>query len=133
MEHVFKAGQQVTVPLGEMTGTLTLSGRTTPFTQVQITPKLNAPGAVVAPDHAEDNVPAVATLSDVDGYFEFNQLPLGTYQIEHGHRQNRGREFWLPSHRKGPAEVSLTVDTHADYVTGTITPPEAAKPFNAQP
>lgn len=121
-----KAGQHVTVPLGEMTGTLTLSGRTSPFTQVQITRKSSVSAAVVSPGDDEDTLPAVATLSDVDGYFEFNQLHPGTYQIEHGQRNGPGREFLLSSHRKGPTEISLTEDTHADYVTGTVTPPEAA-------
>src|SRR5207249_6239991 len=36
-----KAGERLTVPLGEMTGTLTFSGRTSPFTQVRITRKPN--------------------------------------------------------------------------------------------
>ena len=47
------AGQRVTVSFGKMTGTLTLSGRTTPFAQVQTTRKSDLPREVVAPDRDE--------------------------------------------------------------------------------
>ena len=123
-----KAGEQLKLPLGEMTGSLTLSGRTTPFTEVQMTRKQNHPSVtIVAPDY-HFSITDVATIADVDGYFEFRQVEPGVYEVGAGNLERiegfRGR-FPLGS-GKVPGTLFLFDDTHVDYVTGDVTPPEAA-------
>lgn len=119
-----KAGQHVELPLGEMTGTLTVSGRTTPFTDVSLRPKPNLTGVEVN----QTDIGVVATISDIDGYFELNGLHSGIYAIEQGRLSNAGRGFGshLGPSQKGPAELFLAVDTHIDYISGTVDPPESA-------
>ena len=70
----------------------------------------------------------VATISDIDGYFELNGLQSGIYDIERGRLNNAGHGFraHLGPTLKGPAELFLVVDTHIDYVAGTVDPPESA-------
>lgn len=118
-----KAGEKRTVPLGEMTGSLTLSGRTSPFTQVRITRKPTASDADPTTD--ADGVTTVATIADVDGYFELDRVEPGTYQTEVGGLDRFHRRHFAKS-GKGPAEIFLTNDTHIDFVTGSVTPPDAA-------
>ncbi len=115
-----KAGERLKIPLGEMTGTLTLSGRTSPFTHVRITRK---PLPVAGPLKENLDITSVATFSDVDGYFELNQVESGAYEIELG--LDRFSRRFAPDLVKAPRNVVLTEDTHIDYVAGTITPPQA--------
>lgn len=120
-----KAGEKRTVPLGEMTGSLTLSGRTSPFTQVRITRKPSVSTGDANPTRDADSVANVATISDVDGYFELDHVEPGTYETEVGGLRRFRRQL-LATSNKGPAEIALTKDTHIDFVTGTVTPPDAA-------
>lgn len=119
-----KVGQQIELPLGEMTGTLTVSGRTTPFTDVSLRAKPSLPGI----DATDTDITVVATISDIDGYFELNGLHSGIYDVEQGRLSKSRYEFRsLPGPAlKGPAELFLVVDTHIDYVKGTVEPPESA-------
>ena len=121
-KFTLKEGEKRKVPLGEMTGTLTLSGRTSSFTDVQITRKPSS-GPNADPGEKLPGVMSVATISDVDGYFEFDRVEAGTYQTEMG-RLNRFH--WIRSAKgKERTEIRLTNDTHIDFVTGLTTPPEA--------
>ncbi len=118
-------GEQLELPLGEMTGTLTLSGRTTPFTDVQITRKSNLPGVDVAQLDDGSSIRHVATMSDIDGYFEINRVEAGAYSVEIGRLDRFGGGF-RSGPGTGPRELLLIEDTHVDYTTGKVTPPEAA-------
>lgn len=120
-----KAGEQRQLPLGEMTGSLTLSGRTTPFTDIQITRKPNLPGIDVAELDDKSTVLNLATIADIDGYFEFQHVEPGAYTVEIGRfdRFGGGFRFGLGN---GPTQLLLVEDTHVDYPTGEVTPPEAA-------
>ena len=118
-----KAGEQRKLPLGEMTGSLTLSGRTTPFTDIQITRKPNLPGVDVAGLEDKSSVLSVATIADIDGYFEFQHVEPGAYTVEF---RRLNRIFYFRVYGKGPKELLLVEDTHVDYATGEVTPPEAA-------
>lgn len=112
-------GQTLQVPLGELTGTLTLSGRIPPFTRIWISRKLPRPNAKTL--KSASDVTGLGTISDIDGYFELDHLETGEYQIELGSfkRQPMG---------KVPKEITLSKDTHIDYETGDITyPPAKAK------
>ncbi|GDY08066.1 hypothetical protein LBMAG52_15520 [Planctomycetia bacterium] len=119
-----KAGEQLKVPLGELTGMLTLSGSTALFTQVRLTRKQSLTGLDVDPAKDADDVTRVATISDVDGYFELDHVQPGSYQIELGGLGHSHRIRFAGG--KGPTEILLSKDTHIDYVTGKVTPPEAA-------
>ena len=120
-----QAGEQLKLPLGEMTGTLTLSGRTTPFTDIQITRKPNLPGVDVTQLDDGSSIRNVATMSDIDGYFQISRVEPGAYAVEIGRLDRFGGGFRLGP-GKGPTELLLIEDTHVDYATGEVTPPEAA-------
>ena len=120
-----QAGEQLKLPLGEMTGTLTLSGRTTPFTDIQITRKSNLPGVDVTELDDKSSLLSVAMIADIDGYFEFPQVEPGAYTVEIGRLDHFDAGFRLGS-SKGLNELLLVEDTHVDYATGDISPPEAA-------
>lgn len=120
-----KAGEHVKVPLGEMIGTLTVSGRTSPFTQIRLTPKPNPYVVNLDLTKRKPEITSVATISDVDGYFEFDHVETGAYQVELGGLDRHSYRIWLGG-AKGPSEIVLTKDTHIDYETGKVTPPEAA-------
>ena len=119
-----KAGEQLKVPLGEMIGTLTLSGSTSPFTEVRMTRKPSLPATDVDSTKDDYGVSDVATISDVDGYFELDHVQPGSYQIELGGLDHLHRIRFAGG--KGPTVILLIKDTHIDYVTGKVTPPEAA-------
>lgn len=119
-----KAGQNLELPLGEMTGAITVSGRTTPFTDVSLRPKPHLPDAGANPGE----IAVIATISDIDGYFEINGLHAGTYDVEQNRLSGIGHSmaFFLGRALKGPKELLLRIDTHIDYIAGTIEPPESA-------
>ena len=119
-----KAGQNLELPLGDMTGKITVSGRTTPFTHVSLGPKPQLPVAGANPGE----ITVIATISDIDGYFEINGLHPGTYDVEQNRLNGIGHSmaFFLGSALKGPKELALAVDTHIDYIAGTVEPPESA-------
>ena len=117
-----KAGQKVELPLGEMTGDLTVSGRTTPFTDVSLRPKPNLP----AVEANQAGIMVIATVSDIDGYFELSGLHPGIYDVEQGRLNGTGRTMraFLEPKLKGPAELFLATDTFIDFILGTVEPPE---------
>jgi hypothetical protein len=121
-----RAGEQLKLNLGEMTGSLTFSGRIDPFTDIRITQQPHLPGLEEVPEDPKAERINVATISDIDGYFEFNQVEPGAYKIEIGSLKHHWEGFL--SSAKGPSEILLYEDTHADFTTGTVTPPEAAVP-----
>lgn len=107
------AGESKIVQLGEMTGNLTLRGKTAPFTDVSLTRKPSAND----PQDTESLL-GVATISDVEGNFEINQLEVGKYAIELGRLQSVGGGFLLAG--IGPAEIELSQDTYVDFTTGEV-------------
>lgn len=120
---VLKAGEQLTVNLGEMTGAFTLSGQATPFSQIRLTRKPPPGGAANSPTNTV-GATSVATFADVDGYFQLDQLESGTYQIEQGGLAGFARTR-MSLATKGLGEIVMTADTHLDLITGTITRPQA--------
>jgi len=119
-----KAGQHVELLLSEMTGKLTLSGRTTPFTDVSLSPKRDPKGV----GDLKNDVTLIATISDIDGYFELNGLPPGFYEVRHGAlKYGSGESRFAAGALKGPREISLEIDLHIDYLDGTIEHPEAER------
>lgn len=70
-----QSGETREVELGKLPGKLTLAGRTQPFHRVEV----SQPG--------EQEFNHFALTADVDGYFQFNQLLPGQYQViarQHG-------------------------------------------------
>ncbi len=119
-----KGGEHVDLLLSEMTGKLTLSGRTTPFTDVSLSPKRDPKGV----GDPKNDVTVIATISDVDGYFELNGLHPGLYDVRQGGLlYGMGESRFAVGALKGPTEISLEIDLHIDYVDGTIDLPEAEK------
>jgi hypothetical protein len=119
-----EAGQHLELLLSEMTGKLTLSGRTTPFTDVSLSPKRDPKGVV----DLKNDVTVIATISDIDGYFELNGLHPGFYEVRQGgllHGLSESR--FATGALKGPTEISLEIDLHIDYLDGTIELPEAER------
>ncbi|MDA1230524.1 MAG: carboxypeptidase-like regulatory domain-containing protein [Planctomycetota bacterium] len=119
-----KAGQNVELALGEMTGAIMVSGRTSPFTDVSLGLKADLPGV----EGNLSGISVIATISDIDGYFELNGLHADKYIVEHGRLNSigRGMQSFLASALKGPKEIYLQADTHIDYIAGTVEPPESA-------
>lgn len=119
-----KPGQRLELPLGEMTGMRTVSGRATPFTDVSLRPKDDLANGGVN----KSELTVIATITDIDGYFELNGLEGGIYDVELGRLTNRNPLFpsvgGLAFNR--PLELFLVSDTHIDYITGIVAPPEAA-------
>lgn len=121
---MLKAGQHVDLLLSEMTGKLTLSGRTTPFTDVSLSPKRDPKGV----GGLKNDVTVIATISDVDGYFELNGLHPGFYDVRQGGLLYGMRESRFKARAsKGPSEIALEIDLHIDYLDGTIELPVAEK------
>ncbi len=119
-----KAGQHVDLLLSEMTGKLTLSGRTTPFTDVSLSPKRDPKGV----GDLKNDVTVIATISDVDGYFELNGLHPGFYDVRQGGLLYSMRESRFAARAlKGLSEIALEIDLHIDYLDGTIELPVAEK------
>ena len=119
-----KAGQHAELLLSEMTGKLTLSGRTTPFTDVSLSPKRDPKGV----GDIKNDVTVIATISDIDGYFELNGLHPGFYEVRQGGLlYGRSESQFAIRALKGPIEISLEIDLHIDYLDGTIELPIAER------
>ena len=114
-------GQHVELPLGEMSGTLTVSGRTAPFTDVSLQPIDDLPGAA----KSKLGLTVVATISDIDGYFELNGLDSSAYEVEMGRLSHFDGLFPVSPTFKWPLRLSLKSDTHIDVITGNVAPPES--------
>jgi hypothetical protein len=112
------AGQELRVTLGEMTGSLTFSARTVPFTQVHLTAMPAQLANDADPVKLPSGVTSVAMISDIDGYFEFDHVEPGQYKIELGDRFSHDVRLMTG---KGPKEILLAEDTHVDFVTGSVT------------
>ena len=123
-------GRKVLVDVGKMTGSLKLTGRTAPLTRVQLTKTQKQPLQVAGfPLLPEDQIPddhtSFGTVSDVDGYFEFQGLHPAQYEVEYGLRM----ESWFTEilyGLKSPKSILLAEDTHLDAIAGVVTPPTAA-------
>ena len=123
---VIEAGKTVNVELGQMTGTLSLTGRTRPFTRVALTREKKQPVEFAGTVALSETEPTVSTVSDVDGYFEIQKLQRGLYEIEYGHRHQFSSIAMLTLPIKTLKVLMLTEDTHLDALTGVITPSTAA-------
>lgn len=114
-------GKQRTVALGEMSGTLTLSGRAFPFAHVRISRQASDLDREAIPPTTGEGISSVATFADVDGYFEINHVEHGLYKIEVGDLDRRLSRVHSQD-SNGPKQLRLTMDTHVDFMRGTVTP-----------
>lgn len=121
-----ESGRKVLVDVGKMTGSIKLTGRTAPFIRVELTKALKQPLQVAGFPLLPEDHKSFGTVSDVDGYFEFQGLHPAQYEVEYGHHFQGGWMSEIMYGIKSPKSIVLTEETHLDAIAGVVTPPTAA-------